>query len=127
MFPFWSELPHEGMLACVALSVFFGLFPDVDTKSKGQYIFLLIFVIVDIILILREEFKKAAYMGLIVVLPVISRHRGWTHSIAAMILIPSAMYLALLHYTGSTPYEMLPYFLAALFGYTSHLIVDKYL
>jgi membrane-bound metal-dependent hydrolase YbcI (DUF457 family) len=127
LFPFWNELPREGMLTCVALCVFFGLFPDVDTKSKGQYIFLLLFVIVDLILIIREEYKKAAYMGLLVVLPVMSRHRGWTHSTVAMILIPLALYLALLQYSGNTPYEMLPYFLASFFGYASHLIVDKYL
>lgn len=126
LFPFWYTLSLEGQLACVGLAVFFGLFPDVDTKSKGQYIFLLLFVIADIILILREDYKRAAYLGLLVALPVMSRHRGWTHSIPAMILIPGALYLAVLQYSGSQPYDMLPYFLAALFGYASHLIVDKY-
>ena len=126
LFPFWHSLPTEGKLACVLLTVLFGLFPDVDTKSKGQYLFLLLFVIVDIILILREDYKRAAYLGLLAALPVMSRHRGWTHSIPAMILIPGALYLAVLQYTGSPPYDMLPYFLAALFGYASHLIVDKY-
>ncbi len=125
-FPFFHALHLYGQLACVGLAVFFGLFPDVDTKSKGQYIFLVSFVLVDIILILREEYKKAAYLGLLVVLPIMSRHRGWTHSIAAMILIPGALYLALLQYSGNPPYEMLPYLLAALLGYASHLIVDKY-
>jgi len=35
--------------------------------------------------------------------------------------------LAVLQYTSSPPYDMPPYFLAALFGYASHLIVDRYL
>ena len=112
--------------ACVALAVFFGLWPDVDTKSKGQYVFLLCVLIADLILIYRQDYKRAAYLGILVMLPVMSRHRGWTHSLLAMILIPGALYLAAVHYSGGKPGDLLPYFLAALLGYASHLILDRF-
>lgn len=126
MFPFWSTLSWPEQGACVAIAVFFGLWPDVDIKSKGQTIFLALFLVVNTILILREEYKRAAYLGLLVVLPVIARHRGWTHHWITMLLLPGALYLAALHYTRTEPPDLLPYLLAAMLGYASHLILDRY-
>lgn len=125
-FPFWEPLPGISKAICVALGVFFGLWPDVDTKSKGQYLFLLAVLVVDIILIYRQDYKRAAYLGLLVILPIMARHRGWTHSLPAMILIPGAIYLMALHYTDQSPYDLLPFFMASLFGYASHLILDRF-
>ncbi len=126
LFPFWNPLPWIGKGACIVLAIFFGLWPDVDTKSKGQYIFLLCVLIIDAVLIYREDYKRAAYLGLLIILPIMARHRGWTHSLPAMILIPGGLYLAALHYYHGAPYDLLPYFLAALFGYASHLILDRF-
>ena len=126
LFPFWLPLAFPEKLLCVGITVFFGLWPDVDIKSKGQTIFLSGFLIVDAILIQREEYKTASYLGLLIALPIISKHRGWTHNYFAMVLIPVIFYLVLLHYTGSHPLLLLPYFLAALLGYSSHLILDRY-
>ncbi len=125
-FPFWQSLSITGKLICIAICVFFGLWPDVDTKSKGQTIFLLLFLTANGFLIYRGEYKRAAYLGLLIVLPLMSRHRGWTHSIVAMILIPGAVYLIFVQYTGSHYYDILPYFLAALLGYSSHLAADNF-
>lgn len=125
-FPFWYSLSWTGKAVCVAIAVFFGLWPDVDTKSKGQWLFLWLFLIVNAILIWREEYKRAAYLGLLVVLPLVARHRGWTHHWLTMLLLPSGLYLAALHYTQAHPYDLLPYLLAALLGYASHLVVDRF-
>lgn len=125
-FPFWEPLPLLNKAACVALAVFFGLWPDVDTKSKGQAIFLILFIIVDGILILRREFERAAYLGLLITLPLLARHRGWTHQWLAMVLVPGGLYLAAVYYSGSNPGDLLPYLLAALLGYASHLVIDKF-
>lgn len=125
-FPFWNALAWPGKLLCIALAVFFGLWPDVDTKSKGQWIFLWLCLIVNVILIIREEYKRAAYLSLLIILPLMSRHRGWTHHWLAMLLLPAALYLAALHYTKAHPVDLLPYFLAALLGYASHLVIDRF-
>ncbi len=124
-FPFWNPLPVWGKAACVGIAVLFALWPDVDVKSKGQTIYILAFLIIDAILIYRQEYKRAAYLGFLIVLPIVSPHRGWTHSFIAMILIPGAIYLAVIKYTEGTPKDYLPYFLAALFGYASHLLLDR--
>ncbi len=126
LFPFWQPLSIGGKAACVAIAVFFGLWPDVDTKSKGQYVFLLIVFVVDAFLIYQQEYKRAAYLGLLVLLPIMSRHRGWTHSIYAMLLIPAGLYLAVIHYSGGEYLVWLPYFLSALLGYASHLVIDRF-
>lgn len=126
MFPFWNSLSPCGKAACVGLAVFFGLFPDVDIKSRGQTLFLMLFLIVDAVLILRGDYKRAAFLGFLVAIPVIARHRGWTHSWGAMAAVPGAFYLAAVQYTGEPPLDLLPYFLAAMLGYASHLFVDRY-
>ncbi len=126
VFPFWLPMSWMEKLACVSIAVFFGLWPDVDTKSKGQALFLTGFLIADVILILREKFEIAAYMGLIIVLPILSRHRGWTHNPAGMLLIPGGLYLAAVYLTGISPEILFPYFIAAVLGYCSHIVMDKY-
>lgn len=126
LFPFWNPLPYLEKAACIALAVFFGLWPDVDTKSKGQYFFLLCVLVADLILIARQDYKRAAYLGLLIVFPLMAPHRGWTHSVYALILIPGALYLAALHYSGESPIDLLPYLLASLLGYASHLVVDRF-
>lgn len=126
LFPFWASLSWVGKVGCIAIAVFFGLWPDVDTKSKGQYLFLVCVLLADLYLIIRQDYKRAAYLGLLIIFPIMAPHRGWTHSLFAMFLIPGALYLAILHYSGGTAYDLLPYLLAALLGYASHLIVDRY-
>ncbi|MGI6457048.1 MAG: metal-dependent hydrolase [bacterium] len=126
-FPFWCSLPPLGKVICVLLAVFFGLLPDVDTKSKGQALFLYLVLIINGVLIYREEYKRAAYLGFLVILPLLSRHRGWTHSTCAMLLVPGALYVAAIQYTHHSAYDLLPYFLAALLGYASHLVIDRVL
>ncbi|MBN2328279.1 MAG: metal-dependent hydrolase [Candidatus Omnitrophica bacterium] len=126
LFPFWQPLSLTGKTICVLLAVFFGLWPDVDTKSKGQYLFLLCVLIADVVLIYREDYKRAAYLGLLIILPIMARHRGWTHSAPAMILVPFGLYLAAFQYYQGSPLDLLPYFLASLLGYASHLVLDRF-
>ena len=51
--------------------------------------FYTVFFIVDVFLVYKEEYKIAAYFGLIIILPILAKHRGWTHSILAMLLVPA--------------------------------------
>jgi len=126
LFPFWLPLPITGKIVCAALAVFFGLWPDVDAKSKGQAIYLTIFLIVDSALIYVKEYEKAAYLGLLIVFPILARHRGWTHSLLGMIVVPGGIFLIALHYFGGRPADFFPYLFAAVLGYASHLILDRF-
>jgi membrane-bound metal-dependent hydrolase YbcI (DUF457 family) len=110
--------------AFFVLSVLFALFPDVDTNSKGQDIFIGLAFITDILLIISGDFHAAAYLGLIAMLPIVSHHRGWTHSKWAMLIVP----LPLLVIPSLYSEHLLPvatvYYLAAVAGYFSHLLLD---
>ncbi len=108
----------------LGLTVMFGLWPDVDTNSKGQNLFYGIFFLVDAVLIATRRFEYAAYLGLFCILPVISKHRGWTHTFWAMLLIP-APFLALPYVLfPERPLAGLPFYGAAVVGYFSHLFMD---
>jgi membrane-bound metal-dependent hydrolase YbcI (DUF457 family) len=122
----FSALEQVGYpLSLVVLALLFGLWPDVDTDSKGQSVFYSIFLVTDLFLIVTEQFRAAAYLGLVALLPVLSRHRGWTHTWWAMLLIPSPLLiLPYLHVPGR-PLIGLPFYGAAVVGYLSHLVVDR--
>ena len=112
------------MLAVFILCMMFGLWPDVDTNSKGQDIFYTLFFILDIALIYHHRFSEAAYLGLFCILPILGKHRGWTHTYWAMFIIPSPIFLLPYIYMPKTPLAGLPYYGAAVIGYFSHLFMD---
>jgi len=112
-------------LALLALALLFGLWPDVDTDSKGQEIFYSIFFAVDLFLVVTEQFRAAAYLGLVAVLLVLSTHRGWTHTWWAMLLVPSPLLILPYMHVPERPLVGLPFYGAAVVGYLSHLVVDR--
>ena len=107
-------------LICILAS----LWPDIDVKSKGQRLFYLLFFAADTLLIYSKHFLASAILGYLAMLPLLFPHRSFTHSKSAalifclpILLIPMGIQL---HLTWSG----LPYFLAALLGYLSHLVLD---
>lgn len=117
--------PTGFFAALVILSILFGLWPDVDTNSKAQDIFVTIFFIFDIFVIWAGFYQLAAYLGLVGLLPILGHHRGWTHSRWAMVAVPLPfLLLPVLTGDGST-WSGLPYYGAAVIGFMSHLVLDK--
>jgi membrane-bound metal-dependent hydrolase YbcI (DUF457 family) len=112
-------------LTLFVLAILFGLWPDVDTNSKGQKVFYSIFFVTDLFLIVTERFKAAAYLGLVALLPVLSRHRGWTHTWWAMLLVPSPLVILPYLHMPERPLIGLPFYGAAVVGYLSHLVMDR--
>lgn len=114
----------ELTIGLFVIAILFGLFPDIDTNSKGQNIFYGLALIADIFLIFNGRLEAAAYLGLAAMAPAIGHHRGWTHSKLAMILIPSPIiivpYLRNIHFWNIA----LIVYGAAVVGYFSHLLFD---
>lgn len=111
--------------ALVATCLLAALFPDVDTSSKGRPLFYGLLAGVDMVLIINQQYKWAAIVGLVAMLPAIGNHRGWTHTWWAMILVPLvilALPLVLFQFTWQS---LAPYFAAAVLGYFSHLALDR--
>ena len=115
------------MVIYVSLALMFSVWPDVDIKSIGQKFFYSVFFLTDCYLIFHEQYQLAAYLGLLIILPILAKHRGWTHSIWAMFLIPSPLLLYPVLKGGSLDaftFSGVPYYASALTGYFSHLFLD---
>jgi membrane-bound metal-dependent hydrolase YbcI (DUF457 family) len=106
------------------LAVIFALFPDVDIKSRGQVLFYRIFILLDLVLLLQKFYVEAALLGFLAMLPILGRHRGWTHSIPAMILVPAPILLGPMYLAKAPILDGLPFYLGAVAGYLSHLVAD---
>ncbi len=113
-------------LALFGLCLMFGLWPDVDTNSMGQNLFYAIFFVVDVVLIATRHFEEASYLGLFAILPVLGKHRGWTHTWWAMLLVPSPLLILPYVFFPQRPLAGLPFYGAAVAGYFSHLFMDGY-
>ena len=114
----------QALAGLFILSMLFALFPDVDTNSKGQDIFFGLAFIVDILLILNGNIQAAAYLGVVAMLPIISHHRGWTHTKWAMLIVPSLLLIVPYLYDQSLLRIALIWYGAAVVGYFSHLLLD---
>ncbi len=110
--------------ALFVVAILFGLWPDIDTNSKGQDIFFGIAFIADIALLLSGRIEAAAYLGLLAMTPIISKHRGWTHSKLAMILVPLPILILPYLYNENYLWPAILFYGAAVSGYFSHLLLD---
>lgn len=137
------------IVGCFVVALLFGLWPDVDITSKSQKIFYSVLFVLNAVLIFIFKFYfAAALLGLFAMLPILSKHRGWTHSRITMILLPS-LFLVIPIYVeypswgigrvelpdlidSLIKWERLPhvlqdglvFYLAGLVGYASHLYLD---
>ena len=116
------EPPALAVLA--ALSLLGALFPDVDTNSKGRHLYYGVALIADAALIIKGQYKYAALLGFCAILPAVGSHRGWTHTWWAGLIIPSPIIIAPVMLMGVPWHALLPYYLAAVLGYYSHLMLD---
>lgn len=112
------------LIAFFVLSILFALFPDVDTNSKGQDIFIGLAFFTDVLLILNGNFQAAAYLGLIAMLPILGHHRGWTHSKWAMVAVPLPLIILPVLYNEALLVPAAVYYIASVSGYFSHLLFD---
>lgn len=137
-----------GILACFTIALLFGLFPDVDIKSKSQKIFYSLLFVLNLSLLLFQRYLESAILGLFAILPILSKHRGWTHSRITMILLPG-LFLVIPLYVEYSDHGVglselpelldslvehenldetfrsgLAFYVAGLIGYASHLFLD---
>ncbi|MBF0237396.1 MAG: metal-dependent hydrolase [SAR324 cluster bacterium] len=67
------------LLSIFAVTWFMSLFPDLDTASVPQRWFFRIMLIILGILYVKRQMDLFALVAFSVLLPVIHKHRGWTH------------------------------------------------
>lgn len=106
------------------VAMLFGLWPDIDTNSKGQDIFFGAGFVLNVVLIWQGYIEASAYLGLLAMTPIIGKHRGWTHSKWAMIVVPLPIVLVSFLYRDTVVTATLIIYGAAVAGYFSHLLLD---
>ncbi len=136
------------IIGCFVVAVLFGLWPDVDIKSKSQKIFYRVLFVLNVVLIVfLQKYLESALLGLFAMLPIMSRHRGWTHAKITMLLLP-VVFLLIPIYTGYPEWQSsgnlvdhfnglrdwdhlphailsgLPFYVAGFIGYATHLHLD---
>ena len=136
------------VVGCFAIAVLFGLWPDVDIKSKSQKIFYTVLFVLNVVLIVfLRKYLESALLGLFAMLPIMSKHRGWTHAKVTMLLLPGVFLLIPIYaahpewHSGDTLLGAfnalleseklpsivltgLPFYVASFIGYVTHLYLD---
>lgn len=101
------------------------LFPDIDTKSKGQGLFYKGMLVCLILLLWVHEIHLFILMSFVALMPLLVRHRGLFHQVWFVIAVPFAVAYAV----GSSfalPHK--DFLLIALFfavGALSHIVLDR--
>ena len=124
---YFAYLPTDIWMLTVlfAIALMASLFPDTDTESKGQNLFYGLMAVTDLFLIVNQYYEWAAILGLFAMLPALGRHRGWTHTWWAMLLVPAPIMLLPWILFRQEWMTTLPFYLAAVVGYFSHLLLDR--
>jgi len=71
-------------LLCTLLG---SLFPDIDTKSKGQKIVYCGLFVAALVLLFLQKFVILAYLGFAALVPLITNHRGLFHKLWFLVLL----------------------------------------
>lgn len=114
----WAELA-----LCTVVG---SLFPDVDTKSKGQQLFYTLMALLIVTLVAQKNTGTALFIALYCLMPLTVKHRGLFHNLWFLSVSIGAAALAVTHYF---PLQRTRISLNALFfflGVVSHLILDRY-
>lgn len=117
-----ADRPTQACLLAITLAA--SLFPDVDTPSAGRPWFYGALAVADAALIATRRYFWASLLGFLALFPAIGGHRGWTHSWWAALLVPLPLLLGPMELLGMGWRAALPWYLAAVIGYVSHLLLD---
>lgn len=115
------------VLLLIAIGMLSACFPDVDTESKSQRLFYRLLILLDAWFILIGDYRTAALLGLGAMLPLLGKHRGWTHTWLAMLLVPALFLLVPMYLKGTVESFPIVCYAVSVSAYASHLILDGYI
>jgi hypothetical protein len=100
------------------------LFPDIDTKSKGQKYFYWIIFGLLLMFFYKKQWHAFPIMSFILVFPMLSRHRGLFHTLWFIIAMPLGIWFFL--YSMHIKMAQLLFFDVVFFiaGAISHVWLD---
>jgi hypothetical protein len=108
-------------LCCALLG---SLFPDIDTKSKGQKVFYLGILSTSVTLLISGQLRVVAGLCCLAFIPLIVRHRGLFHRTWFVILLPLVCAFAASFDCSFDRGMLMTDALFFIAGALSHLILD---
>jgi membrane-bound metal-dependent hydrolase YbcI (DUF457 family) len=102
------------------------LFPDIDTKSKGQKYFYRGVLMSFIVLVSQGKYEVLSCCSFIMITPMLVRHRGVFHNPAFIMFIAAVVWILV---SVSFPQLSRPLLLNLLFfvvGAFSHIFLDRF-
>lgn len=118
--------PDPQTLAVLAvITLLAALFPDVDTDSKGRVLFYGALLVIYLALMIQGRYRTAAVLGFCALLPAVAHHRAWTHTWWAALLVPLPIIILPAVFYDRPLVSLLPFYMAAVIGYLSHLALDR--
>jgi len=101
----------------------FSLFPDIDIKSTPSKIFYIVVALVLGWCYYAKQYAIGNLLGLIAIIPQITKHRGLFHNPLTAFLLPASVFY--IHYIGIIELRLaIIMYVSAVFGYLIHLIKD---
>jgi len=100
------------------------LFPDIDTKSKGQMFLYQILLIILVILAIQRKFLIMTFLSIAAVIPIIARHRGLFHQPWFVVGLPTVTAIAIALYAPAYTKVIMFDALFFILGGLSHLVMD---
>lgn len=75
----WVAGEVRTLTSIILLTIFMGLFPDLDIRSRPQKYYARIMVVLLLSFFILGELKLLAFVAILAFLPLIGTHRSWTH------------------------------------------------
>ncbi len=100
------------------------LFPDIDTKSKGQKYFYWFILILLLYFTYKKMFMQLAFLSILATLPMLVKHRGIFHNIWFLLAGLGALCYLLVLYLPHYDQIIIIHMIFFIMGAISHLWLD---
>lgn len=114
-------VPYMEWFLCVLLG---GFFPDIDTKSKGRFIFTSLALCTVPFLLYLQLSLLLVLLLCILIMSRIARHRGFFHSWSCLLLIGIGI-IGLANFTQANGMIMFYDYLFFAAGFAGHIFLDR--
>ena len=113
-------------LSCFLATILGALFPDVDTKSKGQMMFYQGVLFYLLLLLWSHKFMMFMVVTCLMMIPLLVPHRGLFHNVLFLTSLTSVASIAAFFLLPYRAYDCIAHLLFFYVGALSHVLLDRF-